>query len=255
MKTLRPVVVAAALAAVVLPKDAGAHDIWVVPVKQDNLMVAHVRYADPARLELADFRKIVSLELITPAGRTNLKRPLTQTTGASPALVSKPFAPPPPASVLAVTFDNGFWSVDPSDSVEPNTSKLLIPNPKESWWVPKFGKTLLGPGAYQVRTQALLELVPLADPYTLGPGQTLQVRVELRGKPVTGVEVTYTDGIAAIPEKDRPHAVTNAEGVAAIPMVRKGAYLLTTQYITAPTVPQLADKDELYATLAFDTSN
>ncbi|AZS19461.1 hypothetical protein [Caulobacter sp. FWC26] len=53
-----------------------AHDIWVVLVPQDGKTVAHVRYADPSRLELAERGKVVSLEVISAGGKINLKRPL-----------------------------------------------------------------------------------------------------------------------------------------------------------------------------------
>lgn len=243
---------ALALAAACAPAAALAHDVWVIPQKRDGATVAQVLFGDPSHLELADFHKLVSLELITPTGKVNLKRPLSQTLpGRNPALETKAFTPPA-GSILAVTLDNGFYAVDPADGVESNTSKLLIPNAKESWWVPKFGKTLLGVGSYKLRSGALLELTPLADPYALAAGQKLAVKLELKGKPLAGVAVTFTDGVAPIDDAARPSLKTNAEGVVEIDISRKGPYLLTADYLGPPTRPELADKDEVYATLAFD---
>lgn len=241
------------LAGFAAPAAANAHDIWLTPVKQDAMTVAHVRYGDPSRLEFADARKIVSLELISADGRVNLKAPLTMTTRGPAALVSKAFAAPASGAVLAVSFDNGFWAVDPADGVQSNTSKLMVANPKKSWWVPKFGKTLLGPGAHGIRAETLLELTALADPYGVAIGQTLAVRLDYRGRPLAGVNVTYGDGVAPVPEKDRPVVKTDADGVARIPIARKGAYLLTAEHLTAASRPDLSQNDELYATLAFDT--
>jgi len=212
-----------------------------------------IRYADPGKLELADRGKVVNLEVVSAAGRINLKRPLTATTSGPPALESKPFTAPA-ASILSVTYDNGFYAVSPDDGVETNTNKMLEPNATESWWVPKFGKTLMGPGAYAVRSHTLMELVPLNDPYALEAGETLAVRVELKGKPLAGVKVAYGDGVTAIPEADMPSVVTDKDGVAQVPIARKGAYLLMAQYEGPPSQPALADKDDTYATLAFDTS-
>jgi len=149
-----------------------------------------------------------------------------------------------------VTVDNGFYAVDPKDGVEANTSKLFYPKAKESWWVPKFGKTLLGPGSWQVLTHSLLEIVPLSDPFA--GGARLSVRLEHKGKPVAGAKLTYTDGIAPIDEDSRPTVTTDKNGVAEIDLGRKGPYLITADYLAAPTWPELAAEDELYATLAFD---
>jgi uncharacterized GH25 family protein len=243
---------ASALGAVIAltPAAAFAHDVWLVPQKRDGATVVQVKFGDPSHVELADFHKIVVLEVIGPTGRTSLKRPLMQTLpGREPALETRAFTPPAGA-ILAVTLDNGFYAVDPADGVESNTSKLLISSPKESWWVPKFGKTLLGAGSWQVRSNALLEITPLADPFA--GGQTLTVKVEHRGKPVSGAKVTYGDGKEPIAEDKRPVVTTDRDGTAKIDIARKGPYLLTVDLLTDPTRPELADKDELYATLAFD---
>lgn len=230
-----------------------AHDIWVVTRQQGAQTVAVIRYADPGKLELADRGKVVNLEVISAAGKISLKRPLTPAKKGPPGLESKPFTAPA-GSILSVTFDNGFYAVSPDDGVETNTNKMLVPNPKESWWVPKFGKTLLGRGAYAVRSATLMELVPLVDPYTLAVGKTLAVRVELKGRPLAGVKVVYGDGVAPIPEKNMPSVLTDKDGVAQVPITRKGAYLLAAEYEGPPSQPALSDKDDTYATLAFDTS-
>lgn len=244
----------AAATALAVPAAALAHDIWVVPQKRDGATVGVVRYADPQHLELPDFHKIVVLEVVSPGGaKINLKRPLSATLpGRPPALETKPFTAPA-GSILAVTLDNGFYAVDPVDKVESNTSKLLIANPTESWWVPKFGKTLLGKDSWKIRTNTLIELVPLSDPYA--GDKTLKVRLDVHGKPMAGVKVVYGDGVSTIAEKDLPSATTGKDGVATIDISRKGSWLLTAETLTAPTRPDLADKDEIYATLAFDTLN
>lgn len=244
---------AAAVAALAVGGPAFAHDVWVVTRQQGAETVAMIRYADPGKLELADRGKIVNLEVISAAGRINLKRPLTATTSGPPALESKPFIAPA-GSILSVTYDNGFYVVSPDDGVETNTNKMLVPNPKESWWVPKFGKTLLGPGAYAVRSHTLMELIPLNDPYSVAVGGTLALRVELKGRALAGVKVVYGDGVTATPEAEMPSVLTDKDGVAQVPITRKGTYLIMAEYEGPPSQPALADKDDTYATLAFDTS-
>ncbi|HTI66929.1 MAG TPA: DUF4198 domain-containing protein [Caulobacteraceae bacterium] len=243
---------AGAFACLAAPSAALAHDVWVVARQQDGGTVALIRYADPAKLELAERGKVVSLEVISPGGKINLKRPLAPAK-SGPALESKPFTAPQ-ASILSVVYDNGFWTESAEDGVETNTSKLLTPNHKQSWWAPKFGKTLLGPGSYAVRTHSMLELVPLSDPYATPVGKTLAVRLEGDGKPVAGVKVVYGDGVEAIPEAAMPSVTTDKDGVAQIPVTRRGAYLLAVHRVGPPSQPALADADDVYVTLAFDTS-
>lgn len=98
---------AASVAGLLLPMAASAHDIWVVPVQLDGKTVAHIRYADPAKLELAERGKVVRLEVISSAGRTSLRRPLVPAKAGPPALESKAFEASP-NSILSVFYDNGF---------------------------------------------------------------------------------------------------------------------------------------------------
>lgn len=244
----------AASAALGAPAVALAHDIWVVPVPQDGKIVAHVRYADPGRLELAERGKVVSLEVISPGGKINLKRPLKPAKAGAVALETAPFTAPP-ASILAVAYDNGFWTTDTADGVESNTSKSLVAKPGESWWVPKYGKTLLGPGSYTVSSHALVEITPLSEPYAVPVGGDLAVKVERQGQPLAGVKLTYGDGLEPNPEEKMPSVTTGKDGVARIPVSRKGPYLITTHQEGPPSFPAMADKDDVYASLAFDTAN
>jgi len=233
-----------------LPGGAFAHDIWIVTKTGAGQTTALVRYGDPSKLETPEKGKFVSVEMISPAGRISLKRPLVAVEG-TPGLQIKTFAPAPGA-ILSAVYDNGYYAVDPADKIESNTSKLLMPRAAESWWVPKFGKTLLGAGSYRQQAGTLLELIPLDDPFA--GGGTLRVRVVYKGQPVPNIKVTYADGIAPIADDKRPTMTTGKDGVARFDIGRKGPYLLTVDYLTAATHPDLSDKDELYATLAFDTS-
>lgn len=174
----------AASAALGAPSVALAHDIWVVPVPQDGKIVAHVRYADPGRLELAERGKVISLEVISPSG-----------------------------------------------------------------------KTLLHPGSYTVSSHALVEITPLSEPHAVPVGGDLAVKVERRGQPLAGVKLTYGDGLEPNPEDKMPSVTTGKDGVARIPVSRKGPYLITTHQEGPPSFPSMADKDDVYASLAFDTAN
>jgi nickel transport protein len=249
---MRRLLTALVATAVTTAAPAWAHDIWIVPEGQGAAVVGKVKFGDPSKLEVADKGKIVSLEVIGPSGqKTSLKRPLKPVATGALGLETGPLNASE-GSIVAVTYDNGYFAVDPADKVESNTSKLLMPTGKDSVWVPKFGKTLLGPGSYRVRTHTLLELVPVNDPYTASV--KVKVRAEFAGKPLNGLRITVTDGLAPIPEKTRPFVTTGADGTVEIDVSRKGAYLLTADYLAPGSQPALADKDEVYATLAFNSA-
>lgn len=120
--------------------------------------------------------------------------------------------------------------------------------------MPKYGKTLLGPRSYTVRANTPVELIPLSDPYKVPVGKTLAVKLERKGHPLAGVKVVYGDGLEPIPEDRMPFVTTDREGVAYIPITRKGAHLITTHHVGPPTYPALADNDDVFVSLAFDAS-
>jgi uncharacterized GH25 family protein len=244
----------AAALSVVVPA-VFAHDIWLTTDKHGDAYIAAVAYGDTDAREMPDLRKIVTLELVSAGKRVNLRRPLeAQQRLGKPVFETKAFAAPA-GSLLAVTYDNGFWVANPDDKIESNSTKLLVPNGTGSWWVPKFGKDLLGPGAYQQVIHTLLEVIPLEDPFQVPMGGKLPVRIEHEGKPLAGVEVDYGDGVTPIPDAQMPKVKTGSDGMAEIPLTRKGPYLLTVEYEGPGTRPDLADKDDMYASLTFDLSN
>lgn len=229
-----------------------AHDIWLTVNKQGDNATVDVNYGDVDKREMPDLRKIVSLELVGPEQTLNLRRPLEPNNASGkPALHTKSFAVPAGA-LLAVTYDNGFWIVNPDDKIESNSTKLLVASDKGSWWVPKFGKALLSPGAFTKLQHTPLEVVPVKDPYTLKVGDKLPVRIEHNGKPLADTDVKYCDGLQPIPDKQLPRVKTGSDGIAEIPLTRRGPYLLTAEYEGPGTRPDLADKDDMYASLTFD---
>jgi uncharacterized GH25 family protein len=232
---------------------AQAHNVWMTTRGEDGRSVAQIHYGDVEKPELADHSRVVSAALVSSSGRVELRKPLKPVESRGhPALETQPFAAPRDG-VLAITYDNGFW-VNLPDKSEVNTSTLLIPTGAERRWTVKFGKTLLGPGAFQRVLRQRLELVPLKDPYSVAPNGTLPVRLLLNGKPYAGAKIAYTDGIKPIPDPQQPTATTGRDGVANIPLGWKGSYVFTVDINVPPTHPSLAVKDHLYASLAFDTS-
>lgn len=92
-----------------------------------------------------------------------------------------------------------------------------------------------------------LELVPLADPYALAAGDTLPMRLLLRGAPAAGVRV------AAL-HHDRPEtpvmAVTDDQGEVALALPRAGPWLIKAVWIE-PAAAGDIDYRSLWASLTF----
>jgi hypothetical protein len=93
-----------------------------------------------------------------------------------------------------------------------------------------------------------LEIVPLRDPFTLKPGDTLPVRVLFRGKPLAEANVGWQspgDG-----ETARGYVRTDARGEALVPIGRAG---LMTLRLTHMTRPKAADYEweSFWSTLTF----
>jgi uncharacterized GH25 family protein len=255
MNTARRAAALAPLAAVLsIAGTARAHDIWLTEHGQGAQSVVDVAYGDLDGRELADPDRIVALEVIGAGPRTDIRGDLPAgQRGGHPVRTSKAFRPEP-GSVVAVTYDNGFWLTLPGDSSETNTNKVLAPAGTNPHGTVKYGKLLLGRGASGKVVGARLELVLLQDPYAAAPGANLPVRLQLEGKPVAGASIAYSDGIEPIPDARQPTAKTNGDGVAEIPLRGRGPLLLTVDINAPPSHPALADQDHLYASLSVDTS-
>lgn len=242
----------AALALAASP--AIAHDVWLTVDQHAGQMNAQINNGDTDRREIPDRNRVVTLDLMTGARDVDLRKPLVigQRYG-QPVLETGPFIASQ-GGLLSITYDNGFWIDSPKDKSEINSTRWMVPGGTSQHWTVKYGKLLLGPGAFANILHTRLEIVPLKDPFTLRPGQKLPVRLVLSGKPVSGVKIAYGDGVTPIPDERMPFATTGGDGVAEIPLARKGAYLLTTDYQAYPLRSDLAEYDHLYASLTFDTS-
>lgn len=73
-----------------------------------------------------------------------------------------------------------------------------------------------------------------------------------RGKPLAGGKVERGDGLTPVPEDDIPRFTTDADGVAAIPIVKAGPTQLAIDHEVSPSAtPDLATVDMFNATLCY----
>ena len=231
---------------------ATAHDVWLTVAGEAARRRAVVNYGHPDDRPPAFADKVVDIVAVTANGSASLLKGIEQATRHGvPVAQTKPFADDGHA-LLAARYDNGFW-IKTADGVYRNATRRLGPDAAESMWSVKFAKALTGPDApWEKVLGQILEIVPLSDPARAKPGQTLRLKILFQGKPLAGAEVERGDGVTAMAEKDIPRFVTDADGVASVPIVKAGAHLLVIDHKTSPSAtPDQANADLFNATLWF----
>ncbi|WP_434602833.1 DUF4198 domain-containing protein [Pseudomonas sp. Z4-7] len=94
-----------------------------------------------------------------------------------------------PPAVLAVALDNGMWS-QTADKKWTNEGRSKVPGAIESTQTFKYSLAIYEPGAKLPKLEPIkFVILPEVDPLTVGPGQSLPVRVLLDGKPAAGVKL------------------------------------------------------------------
>jgi uncharacterized GH25 family protein len=185
-------------------------------------------YGHPDELEPYDPASVVSVSVL---GKSGTAQPLPGRMQDGRLTIS----PAADSTVIAVTFDNGIWTEGP-DGQEVNKPKGAVPGYVSSTHPRRIAKTLLAWSEAASRPVGEeLEIVPLANPFTMKPGDRLPVRVLYRSKPLAGAEVE----IQGVPDL----FISDAQGKATVPLGRRGfQYLLATHREPLPGNP---DTDEL----------
>ncbi|AMZ74440.1 MULTISPECIES: DUF4198 domain-containing protein [Pseudomonas] len=130
-----------------------------------------------------------------------------------------------PPAVLAVALDNGMWS-QTADKKWINEGRSKVPGAIESTHTFKYSLAIYEPGA-KLPALAPIKFVilPEVDPLTVGPGQSLPVRVLLDGKPAAGVKLVGD-------YRSMPNTVsteTDAEGRAKVLVRNEGLNVIAAQ--------------------------
>lgn len=238
-----------------LPSAALAHDMWLsfAGDAQQRRVVVNYGHPDDRPPTMPD--KILDLDAVTSGGRTSLLSGIAATQeGGFGVAASRPFADDG-RSLFAARYDNGLW-VRQQDGTIRNATRRLVPDAVETLWSAKFAKAVSGAGSpWQTVLGHELELVPLSDPAAAKAGDTLRLRVYFRGQPLPGAAVERGDGVTAIPEKDIPRFIADADGVASVPIVRTGAHLLVADHKVTPSAsPDQANTDLYNATFWFSNA-
>jgi uncharacterized GH25 family protein len=229
-----------------------AHDVWLTLSGSSAERRVVINYGHPDDRPPAFADKVVDIFAITPGEHNSLLDGLEAATENGFLVArTRPFADNG-HTLLAARYDNGFW-IKTTDGLYRNATRRLVPGVADSLWSGKFAKAITGPDApWQAILGHELEIIPLADPIKVRPGESLRVKVLFRGKPLPGAEVERGDGVTAVPEKDIPRFTTDMDGVTAIPIVQTGQHLLVIDYKMTPSAtPDQASTDLFAATLWF----
>ncbi len=243
---------ALAVAVFATPQLAAAHDVWLTIGRAEDGLHAIVNYGHPHDRPPALADKIFDFAALTGEERVDLMGGLTHKQTAAAIIVESCGFNDRGHSLVAVSYDNGYWVKSPSGSYR-NATIRSVPDAQDSLWSVKFAKAITGRGApWGTVLGTPLEIVPLSDPAAAKPGDSLRVRVLFQGKPLANIAVERTDGTTPIKEEDIPRFMTDSDGIASVPIAGNGPHLLAIDYKVSPSGTASFAKTDLYnATFAF----
>ncbi|GEM_PF-8240 len=137
------------------------------------------------------------------------------------------------------------------------SKKEDVPGKMMQTW---FAKSVVfageGPGDAAARPTGLkLEIVPLRSPASARPGEKLALQVLFDGKPLGGAQIAaVTDGFAkeTVPDEDFTFTTrTGYEGIAYVPLVAPGTWLVRLVHMTAAEAGRPHDWESYGASLTF----
>ena len=219
----------AALAA--LPVFAAAHDLVLVPEPDGNLTV---RFGHPGDWQMPDRERLLDLHVAGSAGGATAAPPALKTNGLS--LEATGVAATRVASMVSARYDNGLWLTLPGPDGKPkyfNSTRAMVPQGRSTMAALKFAKGLYGTSddrtVYKQEVGHLIELIPQRNPALVKAGETLAVLVKFNGRPLANAGVELTDS-ATRTAQDQPKFMTNAAGIAHVPIQRAGVNVVSVDY-------------------------
>ena len=211
-----------------------AHDVWLVPKPAAN---AHeLVFGHPGELEPYDPARVEETIVIDTAGkRQNLKSSVRDQkvefqTGTGTAL-------------MAIYYDHGFWTVGP-DRKTVAGPKWKVPNYRTSSHIRLFNKNLLAwTPAASTPVGLELEIVPLANPLKLKPGDKYPIQVFFKGKPLAQADVEVMG--------DMELYTTDASGKADIPIQQADFQYVFVSHVEPMKSNPNVDEAEISTNLTF----
>jgi nickel transport protein len=221
-----------ALAALLLPVPAAAHDLWLERDDTGYVLLYGHRHSGHAGEDTVPYRPeaLRKLACFDVTGRQVAEGDA----GAYPARL------PSACAVAYALLSTGHWTKTPYGTR--NVAKDQVDVAVSSWLsfegvkrVERWSEGLARP------LTSDLEIVPLEDPFRLADGDKLRLRVTFRGEPVAGAVVAY-DG--------KPRAETGADGLANVRVRHGGLQSIEATLRRAVQSPQ-ADEEVHTTALGF----
>ena len=148
----------------------------------------------------------------------------------------------PKVAMITIVFDNGYWIQDGDDFKTVSAEEARqAPAYSHPW---KYHKALYSWSKHFLQPAGLkMEIIPLQNPFTVKPGQTLPVEVNFDGKPLAGVDASY-----GVHGDQAPKVKTSPDGKAQIPIQKTGEQFIAADYVTP------ADQDPAKGKTSYSTS-
>jgi nickel transport protein len=231
-----------------------AHEVTLFPEQDRDLIRVVARYGDPGQYEKIYRIRLLSLDSIAPDGKISFL--MTTARAVSDELSLEALDRLREGSVNGVwtfssTYDNGFY-VHAADGHAIATTLADYPSAADSAHYLKYSKALLRIGlmshGYDRILGHRLELVPLANPFSVAVGVSIPIEVLFQGKPLAGATVEIGDDQTA---RRNPEQKTDSLGIVQVPIDHHGWFRLAVTFRAPSKYPTLFRFDDLDASLVF----
>jgi uncharacterized GH25 family protein len=211
-----------------------AHDAWLVKNGDGNSY--ELVYGHPGELESYEPAKVEGVIALDKSGSA-------QNVASAVRDGKVEFKTGKDTALIAIDFDNGFWT-EGQDKKHANKPKWEMADPRSSSHSKKYNKNILAwNSAFSKPLGAELEIVPLANPLQLKPGEKLAVQVLYHSSPLAGAEVQIMG--------DKELYVTDAKGIASVPLQKTDYQYIAVSHKEDTKSNPNADVLSLSANLVF----
>lgn len=215
---------------------AGAHGVWLAERYGQTLLV----YGHGAADEPYDPAKIKMVRAFDASG-------VELSASVEPRAGHAALELPAETALVAVHFDNGFWTKR-ADGSWVNEPRSAVPDAQQAGHYVKHLLAVLKPGAsIAPQPDLALQVLPLVDPLGLAADGMLAVRVLYDGAPLEGAKVIAD----YVNRADDPPLLTDAKGEAAVVVRNQGLNVIAVAHDVATPGDPDADKIGHFATLSF----
>ena len=231
------------------------HDLNIRPTLRGTRLEARLSVNHPDDYAWFDTNRLTGVTLHAPDGKTTTVFPgRFKHEQTILRLTPDVKCEQPGVWTLAGGYDNGFW-VEAKDGREVNATLQDVPDAKSSGHYRKMGKGLVQVGAAATGFDRVVgmrvELVPVENPFAAKVGGTLPVRVLFDGKPVADAGLEIGDGVTVMKEEKIPRYKSDANGIARVPIARRGWQHIIVDYTVPNSGNAFAEKEVISSALVF----